>query len=703
MVVGADILMFFKDRVPVYLQAEHAECSLACIGMVAAYWGKEYDLPTLRQRFPVSMRGANLKDMVQVAQSLGLIARPLKAELLALKRVILPVILHWGFDHFVVLTKVSRDHVVIHDPAVGKRRISLAELSDGFTGILLDMQPTIEFRREKSRKTISFFSIFGQTAGLFLPLMQILLFSLFVQVAILVIPFYSQVAIDQAVPSGDLPLLKMLAIGFGIFFILNPVAAWLRQRLIIFITAQFSVQLMRNQVKYLMSLPVSYFEKRSVGDLLTRLDASERLRDLITHGFILSVIDIIMLMISIIMMFYYSYVMGLVVLCACLLVVFFRILFVPIISLRVNETLQQQGRQQGELIESLKGAMSVKFARKETERESVWSSVYTAYINCDAKLQATQANYGFIKDLIISLSGVISIYIGINLVMTPGIGFTVGAFVAFESYRSIFNDKLSSFLDQLVEFSLARVHLERLTDILYAEPEQEPSQYRFVVPKFEKIDLIDLGYSFDSERGCVFSGFNAVLNKGDRIMIFGPSGTGKTTLLKVIAGVYAPSSGVVRCNGAEIDAKNQRYLRSMVSAVLQSDRLFSGSILENITFFDQKPDVAFAIECAKLACIHGDISSFSMSYETLVGEVSSTLSQGQQQRVLIARALYQRAEILILDEGTAHLDERFEIQLLENIRNLGVTVVMAVHKEELGRFCNKIWRFGCDGIIESEK
>lgn len=695
--------MFFKGKVPVYLQAEHAECSLACIGMVAAYWGKEYDLPTLRQRFPVSMRGANLRDMVQVAQSLGLIARPLKAELLGLRKLMLPVILHWGFDHFVVLTEISRNHVLIHDPAVGKRRISLAELSDGFTGVLLDIQPAIEFRKDKLRKKVGFFSIFGQTAGLFLPLVQLIIFSFFVQLSILIIPFFSQVSIDQAVPSGDLPLVKILAIGFGIFFILNPVAAWLRQRLIIFITAQFSVQLMRNLVKYLLSLPVSYFEKRSVGDLLTRLDASERLRDLITHGFILSLIDIIMIVISIVMMFYYSYVIGLVVLLSCLLVVSFRIIFIPIISLRVNETLQQQGRQQGELIESLRGAMSVKFARKETERESVWSSVYTAYINSDAKLQATQANYNFVKDLIISLSGIVSIYIGITLIMNPDSGFTIGAFVAFESYRSIFNDKLSSFLDQLVEFSLARVHLERLTDILYAEPEPEPSQYRFVVPRFEKIDLVDLGYSFDSERGRVFSEFSAVLNKGDRIMIFGPSGTGKTTLLKVIAGVYTPSSGVIRCNGVEIDAQNQRYLRSMVSAVLQSDRLFSGSILENITFFDQKPDVAFAMECAKLACIHDDISSFSMSYETLIGEVGSTLSQGQQQRVLIARALYQRTEILILDEGTAHLDERVETQLLENVRDLGLTVVMAAHKEELGRFCNKIWRFECDGIIESER
>ncbi len=604
--------MFFKRRVPVYLQAENAECGLACIGMVAAYWGKEYDLPTLRRRFPVSMRGASLKDIVQITQSLGLVARPLKAELLGLKKIALPVIIHWGFDHFVVLSKISKNHVIIHDPAVGRRRIGLSELSDGFTGILLEIRPALNFRRDRSRATIGFFSMFGQTVGLMPPLIQLLVFSLFVQGATLVIPFFSQVAIDQAVPSADLPLVKVLALGFGVFFVLNPIATWLRQRLIIYVTAQFSVQLMRNLVRYLFSLPITYLERRSIGDLITRLDASERLRDLVTHGFIISLVDLIMILISILMMFYYSSSLGFVVLLTCFLVVFLRILFVPIITRHVNETLQQQGRQQGQLIESLRGALSVKFARKEIERENVWSGFYTAYINSDAKLRATQANYSFLKDLVISLSSVISIYIGITLIIRADSMFTIGAFVAFESYRSIFNDKLSSFLDQLVEFSLAKVHLERLTDILEADPELEPSEFRYIGSRFEKIDFIDVGYSFDSSGGNVFSGFCTRLCKGDKIMIFGPSGTGKTTLLKIIAGVYAPSVGTIRCGEIEIDARNRRYLRSMVSAVLQSDRLFSGSILDNITFFDPEPDVEFAIECAQLACIHDDISSFSI-------------------------------------------------------------------------------------------
>ena len=691
--------MFQRKTLPVYLQSEAAECGLACVGMVAAYWGRQIDLPELRRRYPVTLQGATLNDLMRVAERLDLKPRALKVELSALQEVKLPAVVHWEFNHFVVLKKLGRDHAIIHDPGAGERRVPMAEFSKSYTGIALELLPSVTFQRENTRSTVGLRQIMRGVSGLWGPLSQTLVLSLFIQFIAIALPFFTQLAIDDVVPTGDLDLLAVLAIGFGVVYVSQPILEWLRQRLVIYLSIQFSAQMTTNVVSYLLSLPLGFFEKRSIGDLLARLDASERLRDLLVQGFVTTFVDVLLAAVTLAMMFYYSITLGVVVSIATVIVVCLRLAYMPALQRLVNETLHRKGLEQSELIESLRGISSVKLSGKEPEREAIWNNRFSGFLNATSALESLQANYIVLKDTVVNVSIVVLIYLGIRFVLDADIAFTLGAFVAFAAYREMFFRRLNSFLEMLIQFSMSRVHLERLGEILGEEREPMPSEFHKVRSDRLSVEFENVSFQFAPDRPQVLRDLTLEIDKGETVMLFGPSGSGKTTLLKLIAGVYAPTEGRLRLNGMDVVGVGLRHLRAHCATVLQGDYLFKGTVLDNITFFDRLPNTEFAMQCAKIACIDDVIEKMPMSYETLIGEMGSSLSQGQQQRVLLARALYLKRPLLVLDEGTANLDEETERRVVRNIRKLGVTIVMTAHKRSLETYATTIWTVDDDGRV----
>lgn len=696
--------MFATKTLPVYLQSEAAECGLASLGMIAAYWGQQIDLPELRRRFPVTLQGATLSDLIRTADKLEMKSRAVRLEIESLSELRLPAILHWEFNHFVVLKKIGRDHVIIHDPGAGERRIPMSQFSKSFTGIALELWPASGFSRERVRSTVGLGRILRGVTGLTGPLVQTLALSLCIQIVAIALPFLTQLAIDDVIPTGDLDLLMVLAIGFGIVYVAGPILEWLRKRLVIFLSIQFSSQMTTNVVGYMLNLPLDFFEKRSIGDLLARLDASERLRELLTEGFVTAAVDALLAVITLAMMYYYSVTLGLIVTVATVIVVTLRLAFMPELRRLVNETLQRKGLEQSELIESLRGISSVKLFSKETEREAIWNNRFSGYLNATASLQSQQANYMALKDVVVNVSIVVLIYMGVKFVLETDNPFTLGAFVAFAAYREMFFQRLNSFLDMLIQFSLSRTHLDRLGEILSERTEDVPTDFHSRTGDKLELELSHVSYRFAEHAELVLKDVDLAIVKSDRIVLFGPSGSGKTTLLKMLAGVYAPSEGHIRLNGIDVVGAGLRVLRDQTATVLQGDYLFKGSLLDNITFFDRLPDADFAMQCARLACVDDVIERMPMSYETLIGEMGSSLSQGQQQRVLLARALYQKKPLLLLDEGTAHLDEETEAKVLRNIRRLGISVVMTAHKRALAEFGTRIWEVTADNcVVETKK
>ena len=684
--------MFNLQRLPVIYQSEVSECGLACLGMIASYHGKEIDLPSLRRRFPVSIKGATFNDLIQIANDLQLCTRPLRVELEALEDVRLPAVLHWEFSHFVVLKSIGIKNAVVHDPAIGNRTISLSELSDCFTGVVLELTPAIEFTCEKQIEHVRLRDIFCQTTGIAIPLMQVLAFSLIIQAFAVVTPFFSQLAIDKVVPTGDIGMLRVLALGFGILFVLNPLVNWMRSRLIMLVSAQLSAQLTTNIVKALLSLPLTFFEKRSIGDLLTRLEAAESLRDLLSEGFVAVVVDSLLAVLTLAMMFYYAPILAVVVLVVTILMALLRLGFVPTLQRMVNDQLQKQGAEQSELIETLRGITSVKFARKEKEREAIWSRAFMSLVSSSTKLSLVESNFNLSRELVQNLGYVLIVYLGIGLIIDSASTFTVGAFFAFMSYQSMFFERVENFLGQMIQLSMTRMHLERLSEIVMEEPEPPVSEiHRLNLTPFS-LTLNNLGFHYESEKEPILHGLSAMINAGERIALYAPSGAGKTTLLKLLTGIYEPTEGTLALSNTRITKAGMTMLRSHIAAVLQDDYLFKGSIIDNISFFDAQPDMERVIYCAGLACIDEEITTMPMSYDSFVGEMGTSLSQGQQQRILIARALYQQKPMLVLDEGTANLDDATEAKLLNNLVDLGITMILAGHNPNLALYATRIWR-----------
>ncbi len=691
--------MFFSRRTPVILQSEGSECGLANIAMICAHWGREFDLPALRRRFPTSLQGSTLSDLSRIARALDFTPRVLKSDLSGLKEVRLPAIIHWEFNHFVVLASISGDRFTIHDPAIGRRRLKLAELSRSFTGVVLELRPNPGFSREKEKARLGYRAFLHDVEGLTGPGLQLLALTLMVQVAMMVTPLFMQVAIDSVIPTNDVGLLNILLLGFGILYLVGPLLDWLRTRLLIYVGTQFVAQLTRNVVTHLFSLPLIFFERRNIGDLTVRLGATEEIRRIVTQGVITLILDTLFLLFVLVLMLRYSTELTAIACAGAALLAIARIFFLPAIRALGNETLQKQGRQQSVLLESIRGITSIKLGRRELERFALWDNRFSSFMESSARLQALMTSYQLIAGVLGNATTVLLLYFGVRTVLDAEEALSLGAFLAFNAYAAIFLGRISSLFDQLMDLTASRVHLERLADIVLEPPEELPGAGMDFSASRIEIGLRVASYSFTGSDKTVLRDISAQLRTGDRVMIEGPSGSGKTTLLKLLCGLYKPSAGEILLNGTPVSAEQRPYLREKFAAVLQNDFLFHGSIIDNITFFDRFPDWEWATACAQTACIHEEIVGLPMSYETLIGEIGSTLSQGQSQRLLIARGLYQRRAFLVLDEGTAHLNEALERRIMENLCAERVSLLYTSHKPALSAFATQVWQVEPSGVV----
>ena len=447
------------------MQSETAECGLANIAMVAAYWGSENNMPILRRKFAMSLQGTTLTDLTQIAGSMGFMTRVLKSDLGGLRSIALPAILHWDFNHFVVLVEVRRKSFVVHDPAVGRRVLSVAQMSRGFTGVVLELQPSDNFKIEKNIAKIGFRTFLTNVRGLYGPGLQLLILSILAQAIMMIAPLFLQVTVDTVIQTSDLVLLNVLLLGFGILHVIGPLLEWTRSRLLIFVGTQFSAQMTRNLVSFLFSLPLSYFESRNIGDVIVRLGATEEIRRILTQGVLALMLDTVFLLFAIVIMFSYSIYLSLIVLLGAVLLGLARFLFIPSIRRIGNEVLQKQGQQQSVLLESIKGVGSIKLGNREVERNALWDNKFSTFVESAAELQSLKTGYGLVSGLATNLCTVFVLYFGARAVMDPDSAFSLGAFFAYNAYTSMFLGRISSFFDQLMDISTSRIHLERLADI----------------------------------------------------------------------------------------------------------------------------------------------------------------------------------------------------------------------------------------------
>ncbi|KWC15975.1 peptidase domain-containing ABC transporter [Burkholderia ubonensis] len=672
-------------RLPVILQTQAAECGLACVGMVAGYFGHDIDMMHLRQRFNTSLKGATLGDVMRIAQRLGLASRALRLELDELGQLRRPCILHWEMSHFVVLKRVERDHVVIHDPARGARKVPMDEVSRCFTGVALELLPTAGFERKRERESISMLQLIGSVLGVRSAFVQVLTLSVALELFGILMPFYMQWVMDHVLVSSDRDLLAMLGIGFAMVALFQTAITALRSWVVTWFSSLLSVQWSANVCAHLLRLPMTYFEQRHIGDVVSRFGAVGTIQNTLTSRFVGTLLDGAMAVVTLGMLFFYNRTLTWLVIALFVVYAVLRALAYRPFRQANEDQIIYAARTQTQLLESIRGVQAIKLANKQDERVAIYANTMVETANKGIVIQRLSIGFSAVHGLVSSLGRVALIWLAARQVIEGS--FSAGMLVAYISFADQFVGRGSGLIDALIEFRMLRLHGERLADIVLTEVEADmegsvahmPSTQREAPPA---ISVRNLRYRYAEGEPWVLDGCSFDIAAGESVAIIGPSGQGKTTLAKLLLGLLDPHEGTIAVDGVDIRHLGLQHYRDRIGCVMQDDILFAGSIADNICFFDLDPDLARIEEAARLAQIHDDIAAMPMGYQSLVGDMGSSLSGGQCQRVLLARALYRRPDILVLDEATSHLDVARELAINEAVSAMPITRILIAHRPE---------------------
>ncbi|MCA3060882.1 MAG: peptidase domain-containing ABC transporter [Rhodocyclaceae bacterium] len=681
------------NRLPVILQTEAAECGLACLTMVAGYFGHRLTMREARASYSVGLRGLTLANLIDIADDLNLVARPLRLEIEHLSALSTPCVLHWGLNHFVVLKKANHRTrgITIHDPARGVVKIPADEVSKKFTGIALELSPNSRFTPKDQSPHIRLRDLVGETSGLLPSVVQILVLALALESLVLLAPFFMQIVVDQVVLTADRALLAVVATGFGLLLIIQTSVGLLRSWMVLYFTTTLKLQWLANVFVHLTSLPMTFFEKRHLGDIVNKFRSVETIQRTITNGFVEVVIDGILSLTMLVAMFAYSAVLGAVVIVSLLIHAALRIAILPRFRQTVEEQMVVTAKEQSLLLETIRTIQSIKLFGYEGGRRIQWQHAFTESTHLGVEAQQINLLLNAARALVSGAENIAVVSIGALLVVDGAL--TIGMLFAFLSYKTTFAQRTNYMLETLFEVGALRVQVDRLADIVLHEPEKIDGEAKHIAltPNGAvSIDVKDLRFRYSDTDPVIFDGLSFRVERGESVALVGPSGGGKTTAVKLMLGLLEPESGVILIDGIPLQSLGKKRYRQWAAAVMQEDQLLSGSIEDNICFFDTSPDREHMIYCAGLAGIKSEIEALAMGYQTLVGDLGTSLSGGQKQRIFLARALYKKPRVLFLDEATSHLDVPMERAVNAAVRELQITKVVVAHRPETIRSVERV-------------
>lgn len=675
-----DLKLNFFKRTPVILQTETAECGLTCIAMILNYYRDSSSLFSLRCRYHVSAMGTNLKQLAEIAGDSGLETRVLSLEVDELKLLTTPCILHWEFNHFVTLVQVRKNYCIIHDPAFGRRKIAMTEVNRRFTGVAMELYPAVNFKPANINQRISFKEIFSNLTGMKNYLLKVISLSFLIELINLLIPIGMQLITDHVIKSEDRSLLLVICMGLFFFYLFNSLLSLLRDWMNLKIDNLIGFQWESSLFHHLLKLPLDFFERRQLGDIQSRFQSLHILHKTLTSGIVTGVINSIIIVGLLMMMALYGGWLTWVVIIFSLIYFLLRITTYIIYKQASEEEIIKKAKSSSHFMETLYGITSIKSLGIDEHRHQYWSSLLVEQFNASIKLKKLDILFSVMYYLINCSEHILVLGMGAYSVMQNTM--TLGMFIAFNSYRGSFSGKIGELINLLFKLKMLSLHIDRLTDIALTEKEQDSYSLLNYTPDGQaKLRVNELSFQYDKFSRLIFDKVSFEINSGESVALIAPSGFGKTTLLKIMSGLLSPTSGKVFFNDTDIQKMGINYYRKQIACVLQEDKLFSGTILENITAFHHEMDQQKAIHCAALAQIHDEIMAMPMGYETIVGELGANFSGGQKQRIFLARALYKNPKILFLDEATCHLDMENEHKINQEIRNLNITRIIIAHRQ----------------------
>lgn len=680
----------------VFTQTEAADCGLTCLAMILHYHGARISLPDLRARFAVSVRGTSLADLVTIAASMNLVPRAVKAELSQIHQLRAPCILHWDMTHYVVLERLLRGRAVVVDPMVGRRSVTDAELSKHFTGVALELEPTPKVPALEGKRRFGFRELLAPLAGMRAAAIRVLVAAGLAELATLLAPLYLQITVDRVIRPGDINLLPMLGLLFAVAIVIQALLVWLRSTLLLSLNASFVRQWLSTVYGTLVYLPLTYFQARYVSSIIQRFRAVREIQRTLSVAAAESALDGVMATITILVLFFYEPRLAL------LSIVAFAIY--ALIRYRVGrrqvhaatELLQHDGQQQAFLHETIRAIQSVKLFVSEPARISRWANLVADSEHRELRVQKLVCLASSLRVAILGLENVATLTLGSLFVMQQRL--TLGMFFAYFGFKTMFQIRAFALVDKIADIALLRPHLEQLADVLCSTPEVSSHRPSWA-SALSTVELQHVAFRYSPLEPHVLKDCSLRISNAETLAIHGVSGSGKSSLIRVVAGLVRATDGKMLVNGHVLEDHDLGWYRGYVGAVMQDDQLTYGTIGENICFSDPRPDLERMQWCARLARIHDDIIKMPMRFDTQCGDMGSTLSGGQRQRILLARALYKQPSFLILDEATSNLDAQNEARIFEHLRDLPMLKIIVAHRQETLAMADRVVTLDCGRIV----
>jgi len=683
-----------RIKVPTVLQMEAVECGAASLAMILAYWGRYVPLEELRQACGVSRDGSKASNIMKAARKYGLEAKGYRKEPVSVKEMQFPMIIHWNFNHFLVLEGFQNGKVFLNDPVMGPRTVSEEEFDQSFTGVVMAFKPGPDFLKGGEKPSIVT-ALKKRVKGSETALTYVILVGLALVIPGLLIPVFSKIFVDDILLANKQAWLVPLLLGMGLTGLLRGILTWIQKYYLLRLQTKIALTTSGQFMWHVLRLPVVFFSQRFAGDISTRMQSNDKVAMLVSGQLATNALNLIMIVFYFVLMVQYSLLLSLV----GAVVAVVNILYLRYVSEKrvdLNRMLQQdRGKIIGTAMSGLQVIETLKATGSESDFFAKWSGYQAKALNAEQQIGVTNQYLSAIPIFLFTITNTVVLVIGGFIILNGGM--TIGGLVAFQSLMVSFMMPVIGLVGLGGQLQEIEADMSRLDDVLkYPIDDQtrvdkeEDCQAGLHKKLSGYVELRNVSFGYSPQDPPLIEGFNLTLKPGQRVALVGGSGSGKSTVAKLITGLYKPWSGEILFDGQTRQNIPRVVITSSLALVDQDISMFQGTIQDNITLWDETISELDIVRAAKDACIHDDITSRPGGYDSMLDEGGGNFSGGQRQRLEIARALAGSPSILVMDEATSALDPLTEKRVDESIRRRGCTCVIVAHRLSTIRDCDEI-------------